>query len=100
MSDELPLNDTRRQLVEGSPAWKLAEVKRFKGLSLRHHGLTTIWFATIALGVSRQRVHQLINEGRLPVYDILGKRLIPCDALDEFAALERSSGFRYASALA
>ncbi len=100
MADELPLNDARREPVEGSPAWKLTEVKRFKRLSQKHEGLTTPWFAQIALGVSRQRVHQLISEGRLPVYDILGKKLIPCDALEEFAALERSSGFRYSQVAA
>jgi excisionase family DNA binding protein len=97
MSDELLLNDARRQPVEGSPAWKHAEVKRFKRLSLKHQGLTTTWFVQIALGVSKQRVYQLIDEGRLPVYNILGKKLIPCDALEEFAALQRSCGFRYAA---
>jgi hypothetical protein len=100
MPDELPLNDERLELVEGSKAWKLAEFRRFKQLSKKHDGLTTPWLASIALGVSHQRVAQLVAAGRLPAFDILGKKLIPCDHLEQFSALTRSSGFRYASPLA
>jgi hypothetical protein len=96
MSDELPLNDERRSPRKGSAAWKLAEFQRFKALSRKHDGLTTPLFATIALGVSRQRVYQLIDSGHLPVVEVLGKMFILCDELDRFAALERRSyGFRY-----
>jgi hypothetical protein len=51
--------------------------------------------AAIALSVSRQRIYQLIEAGHLPVVEILGKKLVPCDELERFTALERSSGFRY-----
>jgi hypothetical protein len=98
MAPELPLNDPRRALVVGSPAWKMNEIARFKELSAKHGGLTSAWFAQVALGVSRQRVHQLINDGRLQTYEILGKHLIACDALESFASLDRTSGFRYATA--
>jgi excisionase family DNA binding protein len=97
MGDELPLNDVRLEPVKGSPAWKFREIRRFKELAAQHQGLTSTFFAQIALGVSKQRVYQLIESGRLPAFEILGKKLIPCDELERFAALERSSGFRYGS---
>ena len=50
---------------EGSTAWKLAEFKRFRKLSLQEGGLTQPFVASLLLGVSRQRVHQLIEEGRV-----------------------------------
>lgn len=96
MENELPLNDERLKPAEpGSALQTRQDVRRFKTLCLKHNGLTTVWFAQIALGVSRQRIHQLIAEGRLPSYKLLGKVLIPCDRLDEFTALDRTTAFRY-----
>ncbi len=98
MSDELPLDDERREPVKGSPAWTVVEFKKFRQLSRKHEGLTTSGYAKVVLGVSKQRVYQLINSGHLPVIEVLGRKFIPCDELQRFAALERSSGFRYAAA--
>jgi predicted DNA-binding transcriptional regulator AlpA len=89
---ELPLNDERREPRKGSKAWVASEMARYRELSRKHDGLTTAWYAKTALGVSRQRVHQMMNCGQLPTYVILGKRFIACDVLEVFARIERLPG--------
>ncbi len=95
MNEELPLDDIRRQLRKGSKAWVALELETFRALSAKHGGLTTPWFAKIALGVSRQRVHALMESGHLPSFELLGKKFIACDQLQAFVSLDRHSGFRY-----
>jgi hypothetical protein len=96
VESELPLNDERKAPRKGSLAWTLGEVKRFRELSRQHEGLTTPSFAAVALGVSRQRISQLMQTGHLPFVEILGRPYIKCDELETFAALERTSQTRYA----
>ena len=93
--EELQLNDERLVPRRGSRAWKRMEWARFRDLASVHGGLTSAFFAQLLLGVSNQRVHQLMNEGRLPWVEIMGKRFIPCDALEAFSGVDRSCGFRY-----
>jgi hypothetical protein len=45
--------------------------------------------------VSRQRVHQLIQDGRLRTYSIFDRTFLACDDIAEFAKLDRDSAFRY-----
>jgi hypothetical protein len=97
MSDELPLNDARRpEPSKGSVAWTVREWRKFRQLSSKHGGLTSTTLAAIAIGISRQRVWQLVNSGHLRMFEIMGKQYLACDDVEEFAKLERSSGFRYA----
>lgn len=95
MSDELALNDERRVPRKGSFAWVRYEQKRFMELAAKHRGLTTPWFAAQTLGLSRQRIHQLMDSGHLLTHEVLGKRWIACDALEAFGALDRDNAFRY-----
>ncbi len=95
MESELPLNDQRKIPRKGSVAWTLNEVKRFRELSRAHGGLTSPNFAAIALGVSRSRVSQLMQAGRLPSVTVLGRPYILCDDLEAFAAIERTTQTRY-----
>lgn len=44
------------------------------------------------LGVSRQRVHQIVQDGRLETVDVCGERFILEDSLVEFCKLERKAG--------
>jgi excisionase family DNA binding protein len=90
--DELPLDDPRKELKEGSPEYNRAELKRFRELCRKHDGLTSQFFAKFYLGVSQPRVVQLMAAGKLPFYTVMGKRLIPCDLLEQFAELERPTG--------
>jgi hypothetical protein len=55
-------------------------------------------FCSVVLAVSNQRIYQLMDAGRLRSVQVLGKRYVPCDELESFAALERSSSTRYADA--
>jgi hypothetical protein len=89
---ELPLNDERKAPRKGSIAWTINEVRRFRQLSAKHGGLTSPHFCSVALGVSRQRVHQLMQGGRLPFVEILGRPYVACDHLEAFAAVDRLVG--------
>jgi hypothetical protein len=98
MDAELPLGDQRYEQPtprKGSKAWTMIELRRFRALSREHGGLTNPTFAALLLGVSRQRVHQLMMEGKLPFHDIIGRPFIQCDVLEEFSKLERSTGYRW-----
>lgn len=83
------------KLRKGSKAWKKAEVARFYELARAHRGLTGAFFVALSLGVSRQRVYQLVEAGRLHPVEILGKQYFPCDEVEEFSKLERNSNTRY-----
>ncbi len=83
---------------KGSHAWKLAEWRRFRALAATHGGLTTPLFAQLLLGVSKQRVFQLIDAGLLETVEVLGKRFLLCDRLEEFSQLDRDSSTRYVAA--
>lgn len=83
-----------------SERWNRSEMERFKKLSREHNGLTPPAFAALILGVSRQRVHQLMTIGRLTSHDIHGRVWLAVDEVEMFATLERSSGFRYAEVAA
>ena len=90
---ELPEPTQPRNRV-GSNAWKLDEFMKMRELSKIEGGLTPVFFAKIALGLSKQRVYQLIEEGRLPCYEIMGKKMVSCNAIEAFLRLERPSGRR------
>jgi hypothetical protein len=44
------------------------------------------------LGVSKQRVNQIVQDGRLETVDVCGERFILEDSLVAFCKLERKSG--------
>jgi len=44
------------------------------------------------LGISKQRVNQIVQDGRLETVDVCGERFILEDSLVEFCKLERKSG--------
>jgi hypothetical protein len=89
---------TEPKLRKGSRAWIKAEFQKFQDLALEHRGLTQPVFAALALGVSKQRVHQLMETGHLRSFEVLGKRWISCTDIEEFSKLERDSAFRYDAA--
>ncbi len=98
VNEELPGMPPRATPRKGSLAWTISEVQRFRELSRKHGGLTNPMFCSVVLAVSNQRIYQLMDAGRLPSVEIFGKRYVPCDDLEAFAALERSSSTRYADA--
>ena len=44
------------------------------------------------LDLSKQRIHQFIQEGRFPVFEVGGKNFIPLVAIEFFRDEERKSG--------
>jgi hypothetical protein len=89
---------TEPKLRKGSRAWIKSEFAKFQSLAAEHRGLTQPVFAALALGVSRQRIHQLMESGHLRSFDVMGKRFISCVDIEEFSKLERDSSFRYEAA--
>lgn len=59
-----------------------------------HGPLVTLTVAASGLNLSRQRVHQLVNEGRIETVDICGERFIPSAAIEKFLTEERHTGVR------
>jgi hypothetical protein len=76
----------------GSVAWTVREWRRFRQLCRLHDGLTSPAFAAEVLQLSRQRVGQLIDAGRLRTYTVFDRPFIPCDELAEFAKIDRPEG--------
>ncbi len=58
----------------------------------KHGPLVAPAMIAAAIGVSRQRVWQFINEGRLPSIVICGDRWIPATSLEMFWTEERRVG--------
>lgn len=83
---------------KGSKAWVKAEWARFVELAAEHGGLTQPFLAAMALGLSRTRVMQLMDDGKLRSFEVMGKRFVSCADVEEFAKLQRDTAFRYEAA--
>jgi hypothetical protein len=79
-------------LTERTAASSASVLAAYIDGSLRHGCLVPIYLAADALDVSRQRVHQLINDGQLPVVQCGSRKFVPADALDLFLTEDRKSG--------
>lgn len=58
----------------------------------KHGPLMTPTMAAVALALSRQRVHMLINENRIATVQVGDDRLVPLAALERFMSKERPNG--------
>jgi hypothetical protein len=65
---------------------------RYLELTMDHGALVPLRYVDEALGVSRQRVHQLTSAGRLPVVEIDDRKFVPAAALELFLTEDRKSG--------
>jgi hypothetical protein len=95
METELPGMPEPIAAKPGSNAWKVVEFRRFQALSAEEGGLTSPRIAAFVLGVSSQRIHQLLDAGHLRGFKVMGKNYVSCDGLLAFRKLARSSGYRY-----
>jgi hypothetical protein len=93
---ELPGMPAVQPLRKWSKGWRLGEWNRYAKLCRDHRGLTTPAFAGVILGVSRQRVYELMEYERLTVHDILERKWLQVDEVEAFAKLERDNTTRYA----
>lgn len=80
------LKDAVKQGLKQGFEKSIAEYKRVFELATQHDGFCTIKMASIFLGVSVQRIHEFIREGRLETESFFdGKRiLIKGDSLLKF----------------
>ncbi len=58
----------------------------------KHGPLLTPVLAAAAAALSRQRIHTLINEGRLATVEVGEHRMVPVAALELFLAEDRPNG--------
>jgi excisionase family DNA binding protein len=97
VEQELPGMPEAKAPAPKSREWLKAEVKRLWKFGREHNGVLLPSQAAFLLGISRQRVYQLVEQGRLHVHEFAGRQYIAGDEVDAFEQLERHSGFRYAS---
>jgi hypothetical protein len=67
-------------------------MKEFKRISKLQGGLVPQSAAATALGISRQRVHQLVTEGTLSHWTFYGMKWLSENELVSFAKLHRGEG--------
>lgn len=70
----------------------LDDVKEFVRLTKLHGGMLPISMVAVFLGVSRQRVHQLVDEGTFSVFEFYGMKWLLEKEVVPFAQLNRKAG--------
>ena len=68
------------------------DVKELMRLTKLHGGMLPISACAIVLGVSRQRVHQLVDEGTFSVHEFYGMKWLLEKEVVPFARLNRHAG--------
>lgn len=66
--------------------------REFRRISKLHNGLVPQSTVATILGVSRQRVHQLVTEGTLSHWNFYGMKWLSQDEVVAFAKLNRKAG--------
>jgi hypothetical protein len=66
--------------------------RNLRAITSREGGLLPFASAATVLGVSKQRVHDLVKEGTLHPIDLLGKRWLSANELESFVKLQRQAG--------
>lgn len=70
----------------------LADVREFAKLTKLHGGLVPMSVVATILGVSRQRVHQLVDEGTFKHWTFYGMKWLSQEEVVSFAKLNRPKG--------
>ena len=65
---------------------------RYLELTMEQGALVPLRYVDDALGVSKQRVHQLVAGGRLPLIQIGDRKFVPAAALELFLTEDRKTG--------
>lgn len=71
-------------VFSAAPAKPRSRVRQFVDATLKHGPLLTPTLVAEALGISRQRVHVLLDEGRIATVEVAGERYVPCSAVELF----------------
>lgn len=87
---ELALNDERAaQPKRGSKAWRRLEWDRYMDASFKFDGLMPVWLAVVRLGVSRQRVHEMMNLGILERMEFYDRVFVRGDEIEALLAMDK-----------
>ena len=70
----------------------LADIREFTKLTKLHGGLVPMSVVATILGVSRQRVHQLVDEGTFKHWTFYGMKWLSPEEVVSFAKLNRPKG--------
>jgi hypothetical protein len=70
----------------------IADIKEFMRVIKLHGGLVPMSAVGTILGVSRQRVHQLADEGTFTVFEFYGMKWLLEEEVISFGKLKRQSG--------
>ena len=70
----------------------LEQFREFKRISEQRGGLVPQAVAGTVLGVSRQRIHQLISEGTFSVWEFYGMNWLSQEEVVSFGKLKRAAG--------
>jgi len=71
-----------------------SRVRQWLMATEKHGPLMTQSLAASALGVTRSRIHQLVNEDRIAVVEVAGERFIPATAVELFMSEKRGVGIQ------
>jgi hypothetical protein len=82
--DDLPRRKVKKGIIDA--------LREFRAVSAREGGLVPYAGAATVLGVSKQRVHDLVNEGTLRAIEQFGKKWLSANELESFVKLQRQSG--------
>jgi hypothetical protein len=97
--DELPLNDQRRvEPKRNSKEWRVRERKRYIEALRKFDGVFPPYLTAWQLGVSRQRVYQMFDEGILERLEFFGHAFARGDEIDGLQAMHKerqTPGFRW-----
>ena len=91
MSNMQAESESKPQKVTGIRGM-LADVQEFTKLTKLHGGLVPMSAVATILGVSRQRVHQLVDEGTFKHWTFYGMKWLSQEEVVSFAKLNRPKG--------
>jgi hypothetical protein len=91
-ANEFPFVEALPKREKGRVAKAIDQVREFCALQEKHGSLLPALFIVGVLGISRQRVYQLIEGGQLKAVQHHGQWYIPESVFLEFVNTERKNG--------
>ena len=89
---DIPLKNDKKTKISKGIRGIIEGTKEFQRISKIHNGLVPQSIVGTVLGVSRQRVHQLISEGTFSTWEFYGMKWLSQDEVVEFGKLQRKAG--------
>ena len=90
--DDLSLSESPGSKPKMSLKGVIQFLREYRKTLNREGGLLPMTTAAALLGVSKQRVHELIREGTLTPVEACGKKWLSANQVEEFLKLHREPG--------